>query len=392
MILRKIIKFLSSKKYKWNVKKTEVCIFDEAGSKYIVKALTGIDYYILNTRDYMYIIPLLRLFNEILRLKVDDLYHNYLCHIIKENNPKLVVTYIDNFAHFWRLDKKFGQTIKFLTIQNGMRRFQGNSKIWPEYLDHFFYTKQDPVYHSNFACISDYEKDVYSYHEYSNSQAIVKNFFPIGSLAISDHIEHYVKRKKIFDICLIGNSTNERPVNIKIMQYLSKFVDEHSVSACVAIKESTYSNDWKEHFSIFDEFFGDSTIILIPSKNVNVPSSVIKKRHEVKHPVHSSSYLSDVSEVTIGFASTLLRQTFSRGNKIYPLNFEVDDAGAPFDIQGVKLNPTYEEFEKQLNALLIEDQDDYCKRNKEFMRYVDIFDPNDTPVAKLQRVILKLIG
>jgi len=384
--IKTLFNFLLNKKYKWDVESADVCIFDEAGSNFIVGALIDLNYYILNTRDCLYIKQLLQLANSFFKFGVGDLYYRYLCCTIKAINPKLVITYIDNSSYFWKLDKKFGNTIKFLAIQNGNRYF-ARDITYPDYLNHFFYKKNDYVYHSNFACISDYEKDLYS-----NSHAVVANFFSIGSLSLSEHIKNYVKRKKIFDLCLIANSTNERPVNIRIMQYLSKYVERYNVSACIALKRNHYSENYDKYMEIFDKFFGDSTVLLIPSKNVHVPDYALEARSKVSHPVHSSSYLSDVSEVTIGFASTMLRQSFSRGNKVYPINFEVEDAGAPFNIYDINLSPTYDEFEKYLNDLLIENEEDYCSKNKELMEYMDVFDLKDPPVDKLRKIILDLMG
>jgi surface carbohydrate biosynthesis protein len=387
----KIIKLVAKYKYRWalNFDNTSVLIFDEVGSDKVVRALKGIDHGILNIRDVLYLKHLIPSLTKLFKYGIKGVYFEYFVRIIDKINPDLVVTLIDNSNVFWRLDRKYTNKIKFLTIQNG-NRWIVNHKNYPNYLSHFFYdadVKKD-IYHSNFACISNYDMDLYVKNNIN-----VGKYFSIGSLAIDLHSKNYIKRKKIFDICLVANSINDRLVNLRIMEYLVKYVEEYNISACVALKRSCYSAGFKEYMKIFDQYFGNTTIVVVPHKEGGIPLSMVDSRNQTKRPTLGSQYLSDVSEVTIGFTSTMLRQSFARGNKVYPLNFEINEVSPPFDLFSVNLKPeSYEDFSEQLSSMLSINSETYCKNNKELMNYMDVFDINVSPSERLRTVIEGLIS
>jgi len=176
------------------------------------------------------------------------------------------------------------------------------------------------------------------------------------------------------------------------MKYLLDYVNEYNVSACVALKRSAYSKGFKEYFSIFDKYYGNSTVILIPSKEHGICSSMISARYSVKRPVLGSQYLSDASEITLGFGSTLLRQSFSRGNKICPINFENDEASPPYDLLNINLRPSYKEFVEQLNSLLNMSKKEYLSTNGKIMQYLDTFDVDSSPIKKLRLIIKEMLS
>jgi hypothetical protein len=387
--MKDLIKFLFARKFSWTFKcsKIDILVFDKEGSENFIEILPKYNYFILKNREVLYIKYLIKSFN--VNLNFRQWQFNYYCRILEDTRPKLVMTFIDNNSTFWNLDKKFSKTVNFLAIQNANRWVIDHQK-YPSYLSHFFYdkSKKNVVYHSNFACVSEHDMDMY------NAGGIqVENYHPIGSLSIDKHIKNYQKRNKIFDICLVANSMNDRPVNLKIMEYLVKYVEENDVSACVALKKGFFSEGFKEYFKIFDQYFGNSTVVLVPHKEAGIPPEMIDKRGSFLKYTQGSQYLSDISRVTIGFTSTLLRQTFSRGNKIYPINFEIIDIDSPFSLLNTNLRPqNYEEFSNQLTYLINLDDGDYQKNNKKLMRYFDIFDVNSTPSQKLKNIIDKLVG
>jgi len=347
------------------------------GSDLIIDAIKGHDYYILNIREFLYLKYILGSF----RPNIRQWYVQYFCAIIDDSNSKIVITYIDNNPIFWSLDKKYNGRVKFLTIQNGARFFS-SKQDQKHYIRHLFYYHSDLIYHSNFVCISDYDIDLYK-----KNKATVKKFYPIGVLSASTYIENYIERENIFELCLVANSINTRPVNLKILEYFFKYVESSGVSACVALKRSYMSDDFIKHMHEFDRYYGNTTVILVPNNKIGIDTKVLKNRMSTSRPISSSQYLSDVSNVTIGFASSLLRQTFSRGNKIYPINFETKDLDAPFNLIDINLRPSYEEFKQYLDTLRSMDEHEYFLCNKDLMRYFDIFDKNKAPSEKLKNII-----
>ena len=382
------VRFLFSKKYNWSIRGSDICIFDEGGSQHIVAALHDYDYCILRLRDTLYLKHLLPLIPALLLFRTKNLHFRYCCSLINDINPRIVITFVDNSQLFWRLDKEYVNKIKFLTIQNGNRRFIKHNN-YPNYLSHFWYPDKivKYKYHSNFLCFSNYEVDLYTRHGVK-----VDHYYPIGALSSSIHTEHYVKRKKIYDVCLIANSKNNRPSNLKIMKYLLDYVDEYSISACVALKRSVYSEGYKEYMEIFDRYFGNSSVVVIPNKEHGITSSMMSNRYSVKRPISGSQYLSDVSEVSLGFASTVLRESFSRGNKIYPIDFEINETSPPYDLLNVNLKPSYKEFVEQLNYLLNVSQELYIDSNRKLMRYLNVFDVDSPPSKKLRFLIKQFLS
>lgn len=387
--MKKIIKALFAHKYAWkfNCNTVDILVFDKEGSENFLDVVSNYNYYILRVREVFYIKYLLKSFQ--ISTNFRKWQFNYYCKIMDDISPKLVITFIDNSHIFWSLDEKYNNKIKFLAIQNA-NRWIINHKDYPTYISHFFYDKdvKNNVYHSNFACISEHDVDLYTTGGIS-----VENYHPIGSLSIDKHTRNFRKRDNVFDICLVANSINERPVNLKIMEYLAKYIEENDMSACVALKKSCFSKGYKEYFKIFDRYFGNSTTILVPHKEAGVPLGFLDNRNVTLNYTQGSQYLSDVSRVTVGFTSTLLRQTFSRGNKIYPINFEVSDIDSPFNLLPINLRPkNYKDFSEQLSILINADETDYQKDNEKLMRYFDIFDVKNPPSKKLKILIDGLIN
>ena len=372
-----------NRKFKWSVDVCDVCIFNKAGSQNFVDILSEYNYFILDVEGVFYIKHFIFSISKSFKLGsiLSSLSNNYYSSIINAMNPMLVITFIDNDRVFWRLDKEYNEYIIFITVQNGTRFFSSSNEQ-ESYLKHLFYYPEEDIYHSNFVCISDYEVDLYK-----KNGAIVEQFYPIGVLNASNYIENYIDRENIFELCLVANSINDRPVNLKIMEYFFRYVDKYDISACVALKKSYLSDDFIEYIRIFDQYYGNTSILLIANNELGVNEDDKKNRMNTNNPISSSQYLSDVSNVTIGFVSTLLRQTFSRGNKIYPINYENNDLDTPFNLLGIDLRPEYDSFEKHLNELRLMEDNAYYKKNKTLMGHLDIFNMEETPNNKLKNII-----
>ena len=112
----------------------------------------------------------------------------------------------------------------------------------------------------------------------------------------------------------------------------------------------------------------------------------------IKRDKDSTQKGSDISNVTIGTCTTVLRQTFSRGNKIYPINFVHSSISSPYNLLGYPLDPTYNQFQIHLDYLLAMDPKEYSNRNKELMEYLDIFSSDNPPMKKLENIIKELIS
>jgi hypothetical protein len=347
--------------FTWNVVANKnIVILDGKVSEKLIPCFGGHDFFIIKNIDTLYLKPLLLAIFLDISFNLRKILFNYHLRMIYEINPRLVITFTDTSPLYWELDKKIHNQINFLTIQNAQHYVRGEEGLMPGY-EHLFLSSRP--YYSNLACISQFDVDYYM-----NNGVTVENSHKIGSLKISDYIFQHTAQKKVFDICLVTNSINNRDANIAVWKLVLKYMSSYDILVCIALK----SNYDYQNQVLYDMF-----------QNTN---AVFCRRTE-----YSSHYLTDISEITIGFSSSLLRQSFARGNKIYPLNFSSHVFDLPYSLLKVKLSPSYNQFESHLNYLLTLDHQVYKDKNDKMMKYFDIFDLNSTPENKLKRIIQKLI-
>ena len=121
MILNSIIKkFKKIIKSKFFWKKQEhfpILIYDNANLELLKDYLPKRSYTVLNVRDKFNLRIIIKSFLNYL-FKWNS--HSYLDYAIKEINPRLIITTIDNSLYFWELKKKFNKIITVF-IQNGYR-------------------------------------------------------------------------------------------------------------------------------------------------------------------------------------------------------------------------------------------------------------------------------
>ena len=202
----------------------------------------------------------------------------------------------------------------------------------------------------------------------------VKNFYPIGTVRSSQYMADYSQKPKVFDLCIVTNSHNSRPENIRLWNYILKYLENHHVSACLALKIKNTHEDYNAHLEGLEKILASSKVTLIEQN---------------KESTHNAS---DISKVTIGAHSTILRQAFARGNKIYPLNFVHSSMSTPYDLLGYSIDPSYEEFESHLDYLLAMDTQEYSDRYKKLMEYLDIFSRDNPPLKKLENIVKHLVS
>jgi len=363
--LKKIYNYLKPRRLIWSPEKNKtVLILNDVGLKHIVSVLKNTDYFVFRDSHVIYAKQILLALLSDFSLRGAII--QYYLKVFDVVAPKLIITFVDNQELYWNLDKRVLKKYIFLTVQNGTHYIKNNNNTLYVY-DHW-YLKKEPFY-SNFACFSKFDFDYFTNHG-----AIIKQYFPIGNVYLSEYISMYKPQKKIFDLCVISHGKNNTTCYKKIFEYVVKYSKSRDIKACVALKRNHFNNDFIEEVSNLYDNFGDSNIFLTIRTGF------------------SSQYLSDSSEVTISrTGTTLLRQTFSRGNKIYPLNFYEQDLSPPFDLLISNMSPTYEEFEIYMDKLISMDISEYLDNNTNLMGYLDTFDIEHPPAKKLESIINKFI-
>lgn len=364
--IKKFFFYIYQKKFVLTLPKdADVLILDSLSSKRLFKLVDSKHkVFVLKIEDEVYIKCLFKsLFGRAKSIYpgVKKISLNYYLEIIREISPKLILTNIDNAPIYWNLDVILSSKMKFITIQNGTHLLGKTDTVSGRYKSRFL---AHPPFYSILACLSKFDYDLYI-----RFGGTVKKHFEIGSLLISSYIESYIPVKKKYDICIIGNSSFEGIGEKTMLDYVFKYVDSNTVNACLALKTKQISQSLENILSNFSELF--------ESKKVEI----------FLHNGFSSQYASDASKVTIGHGTTLLRQSFSRGNKIYPLNFVDDSLSPPFDLIGINLSPKYEEFVLNLDTLLELKYNVYLKQNKSNMQYLDTFDKERPPEKALKEII-----
>jgi hypothetical protein len=365
--IKKIFFYIYQRKFVLTLPKdADVVILDPLSSERLFKLVNSKHkVFVLKIEDEVYIKCLFKsLFGRAKSIYpgVKKISVNYYLEIIKEISPKLILTNIDNEPIYWNLDVILSSKMKFITIQNGTHLLGKTNTVPTRYKSRFL---AHPPFYSILACLSKFDYDFYI-----RFGGTVNNHFEIGSLLISSYLESYIPVKKKYDICIIANSSFEGIGEKTMLDYVLKYVDSNTVNACIALKGDEIPSYLEDRLLEFSQVHKPKRIELI------------------KKVGFSSHKASDASKVTIGHGTTLLRQTFSRGNKIYPLNFIEDSLSPPFDVLGYNLSPKYDEFEFHLDSLLELESSVYLKENKNKMCYLDTFNL-DLPPEKILKGIIK---
>lgn len=261
-IILKILRNISIK----SPKKSEVIIYDNAGSEVIKKyILTDLNYTILYTRlEKFYLSPniILKIAKNICTRKLlgggffSKLYRAYLISCIEYVNPKIVITTIDNDILFYIISNYF-LDIRFYAIQNGMRfpiEVYDQKKALLEYGD----SHNNSLYNVILMCFGDKDR-----RYFINTNFCLKEIFPVGSLKESvyqDFFQRSTDKKDIYDICLISQYHRGMATYPEIMSglnrlnvLLKKLIDDIGYKLCIALR----SNEMDE-MKYFKNFFGDS--------------------------------------------------------------------------------------------------------------------------------------
>ena len=364
--IKQLFLYLFLRRLVWKTpNRCDVLVLGSMGSERLKKSLNkDVDCCVFKDDEEIYTKQLIMAIFSDYKFNTRKIILNYYLKVIYQFMPKLIITNNDNSPFYWKLDKIISNDIIFLTVQNGTHLL-GMTKNVPSCYQLRFLDR--PPYYSNLICISKFDFDYYK-----KFGAIIDKCSPIGSLLISSYITGYIERKRKYDICIVAGVDNSRVGEKIMLEYVLSYMKINQVSVCVTLKESCCTDAYQKNLIEFSSIVKHGAVLI--ERNGN-----------------SSHCLSDSSEVTIGHGTTFLRQTFARGNKIYPMNFIDSSMDPPYDILGYSLSPSYKEFELHLNYLLKVNGKKYNKINKKNMKYLDASEKNDTPHQKLNKIIQKLL-
>ena len=364
MILRAKIIFKNPTYYK-------LVIFDDVSISDFKNFISSYNFFVLecridNINKIYFSLKILKLFLKNYRGNVLTAYLVSLLEIIQ---PKLVMTNIDNSLKFFDLARILDKEINFVGIQNAARYDLKEQR-------YKYITRRDKIninkkfYLPNFFCFSQYEIDSYNKHKIK-----VKNFYKIGSLRLANFF-HYIKKKNIklkkfnYDICFVSEDLYGRYDLFKpnyekrvadVIKFTIQFCMKHNMKLIILIKrEETNPKQQAGEINFYKSYL------------TNEEYNYFTKNSLKKNLKNYSSYRAMFeSKVTVGTASTLLRENLCTGRKVLSCNLAPTNLW-DFPIKGICLikNCNYNQFEKRLLRIYSMSKKNYFQkinRPKEYL-------------------------
>jgi len=324
--LIKILKLFKIKIKLTNPEKKSLLVFDCESERWLKDLLIGIDYFLLSTRfhkiKFIYINFDLLLF-MILNFFKRSLKQNYLFGIIRQVNPKLVITMIDNTYDFSITTKYFENKIPFYAIQGANR---GDIKTATE-------KENKKLYLNTFFCFGKYEKQLYDERSIK-----VKKFIFSGPLKPSLAL-NYIKKN---DTKIIGNEYDIcLPTELSLDSPYNSFTNYSE--SCLTLAEYVHKLCLKHELKLV--FSGKAIDHKIREDEINFYNKKLKKYKYYIFPRENNyaSYINALkSNLTIGLNTTLLREVFYLKKKVFACNL-TQHPYADFPIKNIA-SPTIKNF------------------------------------------------
>jgi surface carbohydrate biosynthesis protein len=388
----KILSIFSKCKFDFKeLKAFDLVVLDDTSIEYLENIINHRRYFTFVTRSEnlkkIYLTP--KIIFYIFFYFRGNLFTAYLCSLLKVINPNVVITYIDNSPRFHILAKLFKDNMKFIAIQNAAR--------YDLDISEYLIKKKINVYDCknyfvpNFLCFGQYEID-----QYKKKKIKAYNFKKIGSIKVSNFRRKEKKKlfkKKKYDICLISdaafNFDNFFQLKgfeegfAKIVKYTIKFCKKNNRKLIFPTKRFLKNDKLNEIY-----FF---------KKNLtNLEFNYLLKnsfKRNIKNRYTSYEKICE-SNVTLGCATSMLREALSLGRKIMVCNF------TPTKIYDFPLkeffflkNPSYQDFEKKLKMILSFSEKKYFDALKENRNYMiqdsNKIDANDEVNAFIDNILKK---
>jgi len=244
----------------------------------------------------------------------------YLSALIQYIDPVIVITKVHNSKPFQRVDRATSG-IRFLAVQNGTLSLVDD-----------FPLSEWRIFHSELLVFGDYEID-----QYRAQCAEVLRFHVAGSLSFSEFSEKYKDQKfeTKYDLCVVSDYGTNENIDL-LMEYVHKFSELRELSVCVAGRNTSVDGSVDEELEWFRSRLGDG-IDFYP-------------KNERSYAAYQMSFQ---SRVTIGWCSSLIRESFGAGRRVLACNL-ASKSRYDFPVPGPWFlrEATYAEFATALDKML----------------------------------------
>jgi hypothetical protein len=281
--------------------------------------------------------------------------------------------------------------VEILSIQHGqeLRRFTpGNQKK-----------------HVKLLCWGDWVSE--NYPKFGRTE---DEFVSVGALVDGLYRrERPLKIDKNVEICFIstikeeswwGAVIGERRAGYEaLVMYLKNFSERTGMVPHIALTIDRDQNSEQDETSLerqwFIERLGENLIFSNPKLFFGLTAPTIGQTREPLHVKerYSTYYLCDTSRVTLGMTSSVLWESFGRGNRVLAVNL-TDNPIYDFPIPGIwsMRQPTYSEFENRLQELLHMPDEQWERDSREARNHLMTYSPDCPPHAAINREIKRALG
>jgi len=382
--------FLSSQIRFQNPERSELLIFDKAGSDMFKNILYFNNYSILEARSES--LRVIYFSWKILFLMMRNFHSNlftcYLISLIKIIKPKIIITAIDNSFKFSEIAKILYKDIFFIAVQNASRYdFDRNERLFK--IGSLKEDDNKKFFLPNYYCFGD--KEIEDCKKYNIN---VLKFFKIGSLRLAQYLNH-LKKKNIqiihnkYDIGLISESSagkNKLWKRSGVEEGFAKIV-KFTINVCkrnklkfTFIRKRQFNPlaaaemKWYQNFLNKDEF----------NFLNNNATQVSKEEFNSYKAIHQSS-------ICVGTCSTLLREKLALKGKILASNFtKLDHYDFPLKGFSFIKDPNFVDFENRVLEILKIEKNEYLKQIN-YEKLIEINDDN-TQFDILNKNIRKILN
>lgn len=367
-----------------------ILIFDRSGLNWLEKSvLQGLKFTVLETRFEVYYLTPAVVLGTLAAIRHlpwrylwavrfhprrvrGMLYMIYLLSCVSVLRPKVVVTFTDNDWKFQMISRIYFDA-EFFAIQNGVR-----SKFNLLYDTPPAPHPANKISMPHLFCFGEVEPE--TYREYGHQ---VDHFHPVGSIKAGYYFSVLAPQRPeiAFDICVVSQWTSavmlgtaypEIKRSLEIMDgYLARYVNEHSRSLCVALRESH-----PEEIAYYKRHYAGAAKLIAQDAGA------------------MSTYVAmDQSAVTIVLDSTAGREAYGAEKKVLFCNFTGHCMyDTPAHTVSFVNEGSYDSFRETLTVLLWMNQQEYRAITQIQAAY--LMTGNDAAPAYLtaRKLILDAVG
>lgn len=338
----------SSKKFSKPIK-SDCVIFDQEGSDILNQVIPArIKRIVLHARrESIYLNPKTVVFLAYYACQGFSLDLAYYASQIRQVQPKVVLTYIDNKPAFHELSNIF-LSIRFIAIQNG-NRFPYVEGCLPP----------DTSYQSEILLWSDYERDLYADLGTTFMQVYVTGSLR-NQLALKHRVQSLLSAEPGYDICFISTFDMDAGDSLWVEEgeliglWLNDFLkSDDSLKVCVALR---FGSDSKvklaKEIEHFQKIFGNS-VVLVP-----------------RDTPFSNYILTDISSVAVSAGSSLSIEALARGNRsliFHPLRTTADSLKSECALRTYSTQK--DEFKQRLYLILTTSDEEFAQKYADEIAY-----------------------